>query len=230
MSTRERIVTVAADAWHAQSFDGVGVAEICRRAKVHKGSFFHFFASKEALLLAVLDCHTTGLRERLAGGPLRADLPPLERLTRFFAAMSAPPAAGARRQEAPRGCPIGNVISELATRDETVRAAAARALDVLRAALVDVLRDAVTDASLPRSFDVDLGADALLACMQGIAVMGKAYRDPARLARLGAYIPALLAAAAGTGPPTPAKPARRQTKRRPPPPAARQVRRSPTSR
>jgi TetR/AcrR family transcriptional regulator, transcriptional repressor for nem operon len=184
-------VRAAADAWHSKSFDGVGVAEICRLAKVNKGSFFHFFESKNALLIAVLDRHAEDLRAHLESGPFRPDIPPLARLERFLHEMGAMMKDERRRTGCPRGCPIGNIVSELATRDDAARDAARRALDVFRDAFAQVLREAAADGSLPAGIDVDLGADAILAYLQGLAVFGKAYRDQARLERLGALVPAL---------------------------------------
>ena len=185
----------AAEAWHSKSFDGVGVAEICRLAKVNKGSFFHFFDSKSALLIAVLDRRAEDLRVYLRTGPLRPDIPPLARLQRFLQEMGAAMKDDRRRAGCPRGCPIGNIVSELATRDDEARDAAARAFDVFRDAFAQVLRDAAADGSLPAGIDVDLGADAILAYLQGLAVFGKAYRDQARLERLGALVPALFGGA-----------------------------------
>ena len=37
------------------------MAEILARAEANSGSFYHFFAGKEALLLAVLDSYLDGL-------------------------------------------------------------------------------------------------------------------------------------------------------------------------
>lgn len=184
----------AAEAWHSKSFDGVGVAEICRLAKVNKGSFFHFFESKGALLIAVLDRHAAEFRVHLETGPFRRDIPPLGRLKRFLAELGASMREQRRRTGCLRGCPIGNIVSELGTRDPAARAAAARALDVFRDVFADVLREAAAEGSLPAGTDVDLGADALVAYLQGLAVFGKAYRDPDRLARLAELVPALCAA------------------------------------
>lgn len=183
----------AAEAWHSRSFDGVGVAEICRLAKVNKGSFFHFFPSKEALLLAVIDHHAGCIRERLMTGAFRPDVPPLARLERYFAERRT-----TMRQDrggAFRGCPIGNLISELGTRDEAARDAAARVLDMIRQCILEVLREAVADGSLPADVDVEVAAGAIVAYMQGLAVLGKAYRDPARLDGLGELVPVLFGGA-----------------------------------
>jgi TetR/AcrR family transcriptional repressor of nem operon len=157
---------------------------------VNKGSFFHFFASKEALLLAVIEHHAGCIRDRLMSGVFRPDVPPLARLERYFGERRA--ALRQDRAGAFRGCPIGNLVSELGTRDEAARDAAARVLDMIRECIVEVLREAVADGSLPADVDVELAAGAIVAYMQGLAVLGKAYRDPARLERLGEIIPLLV--------------------------------------
>jgi len=142
----------------------------------------------------VLDRYAEEIRARLQSGPFRRDVPPLDRLTRFLAELGVSLREEQRKTGCLRGCPIGNIVSELATRDAAARDAAARALDVFRDVFADVLREAVAEGSLPAGADVGVGADALVAYLQGLAVFGKAYRDPTRLARLAALVPALCAA------------------------------------
>ena len=52
---RERLIEAAGDLWHRRSYTDVGVGEICAEAGVQKGSFYHFFPSKQDLALAVID-------------------------------------------------------------------------------------------------------------------------------------------------------------------------------
>ena len=180
-ATRERILRVAADAWHARSFDGIGTAEICRRAKVHKGSFFHFFATKEQLLLAVLDRYARDMDASLRAGPFKPDVAPLARFERFFAGLGDHFRDQMAREGAFRGCPIGNVVIELSTRDAKARAAAARVFDAMRALFAETFEEAVRRGELPAATDARAAADAALAVLQGIAVLGKAYGDEALL-------------------------------------------------
>jgi TetR/AcrR family transcriptional repressor of nem operon len=53
---------------YARGGTAVGVDEIGRPAGVHKGSFYHFFPSKQALVLAVLAMYRQHIREPLGGG------------------------------------------------------------------------------------------------------------------------------------------------------------------
>jgi AcrR family transcriptional regulator len=59
--TRSRILQVATECFAQYGYDAVGVAEICRRAEVTKGGFYHHFPSKQALFLELLERWLGGL-------------------------------------------------------------------------------------------------------------------------------------------------------------------------
>jgi AcrR family transcriptional regulator len=70
--TRTRILDVAQDAFARYGYDATGVAEICRRAGVTKGGFYHHFPSKQDVFLEMLERWLEGLDRQLeamrAGG------------------------------------------------------------------------------------------------------------------------------------------------------------------
>ena len=53
-ATRTLILDVAARLFHRHGFAATGIASLLREAGVRSGSLYHFFASKEALVEAVL--------------------------------------------------------------------------------------------------------------------------------------------------------------------------------
>ena len=53
--TRERLVTITRDLVHGSTYADVSVEDVCKAAGVNKGSLYHFFPSKHALGLAVLE-------------------------------------------------------------------------------------------------------------------------------------------------------------------------------
>lgn len=53
--TRLKIMQAAEACFASQGYDAAGLAEICRQAGVSKGAFYHHFASKQDLFLALLN-------------------------------------------------------------------------------------------------------------------------------------------------------------------------------
>ena len=54
-TTRERLITTAAELFRRQGYAQTGVNQIIREANATSGSFYHFFPAKEDLLMAVVD-------------------------------------------------------------------------------------------------------------------------------------------------------------------------------
>jgi AcrR family transcriptional regulator len=86
--TAERLLEVAREAFARHGYDGVSVSEICDTAGVAKGSFYRYFASKDAIFIAAarstveavgaeLDRLSGSLSEKEALGQLQSLLTPL---------------------------------------------------------------------------------------------------------------------------------------------------------
>lgn len=65
--TRERIIGAAADVFAERGYRDSAVDDIVRRSGTSKGSFYHFFPSKEGIFLALLERLGTLLLERVGG-------------------------------------------------------------------------------------------------------------------------------------------------------------------
>ena len=78
--TEERLVDAASALWHSRSYADVGVSEICDVADVRKGSFYHFFSSKQELAVAVIDRRWNEDFERIVMPALDAGESPLGRI------------------------------------------------------------------------------------------------------------------------------------------------------
>ena len=79
VSTREQLLRAAAHLFREQGFHGTSVAEVASAAGITKSSFYHHFASKQALLAEILTdtvSRVTPAVEAIA----QADLPAVERL------------------------------------------------------------------------------------------------------------------------------------------------------
>ncbi len=64
--TRERILDAALEAFARHGYDAASVSDICRRAGVTKGGFYHHFPSKKALFLDLLERWLADIDAQLA--------------------------------------------------------------------------------------------------------------------------------------------------------------------
>ena len=60
--TKQRLLNTALKLVWEQSYGSVSVDQICEKADVRKGSFYHFFASKADLAIAAAEEHWNKLR------------------------------------------------------------------------------------------------------------------------------------------------------------------------
>ncbi|CAN5418623.1 hypothetical protein BH09VER1_BH09VER1_29360 [soil metagenome] len=118
--TADRLVQAATHLFWERSFASVSVSEICDRAMVCKGSFYYFFSSKSALLLAALETerqHDRSILDQI----FATEGSPRVRLQRLC--QKGYEIQRRKRAECGRVCGwfSGVVGSELACRDEQAR-------------------------------------------------------------------------------------------------------------
>jgi TetR/AcrR family transcriptional regulator, transcriptional repressor for nem operon len=81
---KTRLLDAAMHLIRAQGYSATTVDDICREAKLTKGAFFHYFASKEDLAL-VAAAHFSAMAGRLfANAPYRALADPLDRVLGYI--------------------------------------------------------------------------------------------------------------------------------------------------
>ncbi len=176
--TQQRILDSARELFFARSYADVGVADICEHAGVKKGSFYHFYPSKQALTLAVLDAHFVDIKEKLIDQAFAEDLPPLARMARF-----AEMAYQFQKQVSLEtghvlGCPFGNLSTELSTQDELIRERIQQSFARLQTLLSGVLKTAQAGGEVAPEVDASATAQAMLAYFEGVLLMAKNQNNP----------------------------------------------------
>lgn len=101
-----------------KGFATAGLDEILGRVGVPKGSFYHYFASKEAFGLALIERYAHFFARKLDRHLLCAELTPLARVQAFVDDAQA----GMARYDYRRGCLIGNLGQEMGALPESFRA------------------------------------------------------------------------------------------------------------
>ncbi|KHK00814.1 TetR/AcrR family transcriptional regulator [Desulfovibrio sp. TomC] len=113
-TTRERILRTGAAIIHRQGYAATGLKEILDAAGTPKGSFYHYFPSKEAFVLAVIEYDEAWIGEVVRSVLARDDLSAVGRLQFFVERFESIQAEGGYRL----GCPIGNLVQELGGQTE----------------------------------------------------------------------------------------------------------------
>jgi TetR/AcrR family transcriptional regulator, transcriptional repressor for nem operon len=191
--TRERLVTITRDLVHGSTYADVSVEDVCKAAGVNKGSLYHFFGSKHALGLAVLELNWT-MMSGLLDEAFEAEAPPLERLDRFLVAYSSMMRTMQDRLGAVPGCPLGNLAAELSAHDPQMRTRVAEVLAAWTDRVASVVRDAQARGDVDPTLDPTTAARSLVACIQGFSVLAKAEGDTAPLEALRPLVRQLLPA------------------------------------
>ena len=191
---RERLIDEASRLFHARSYESVGVQELCDAAEVNKGSFYHFFASKEDLVAAVIDAQWEATREGVFDPSLAADVPPLARIERLFKALTRGQRGAKRDTGRTPGCPLANLAGELSNHEPKLRRKLARVYGEMQTRLADTLRAAVSAREIPVGTDIDSKAEALLSLSEGAMLLSCVRDDPGVAARLAAAALAIVLA------------------------------------
>ncbi len=169
---------------YSRSYSDVGVQEICKDAKVQKGSFYHFFPSKSALTVEVLEQLKMQMIENILLPAFAKDLTPAKRFERFIEYAYQYQVQLKEEYGYVLGCPMGNIALEMSTRDETIRKKVELLFESIFEVFVDVLEDARAAGELENNSDINELAQAALAYGEGVLMLAKTRNDPELIKRL----------------------------------------------
>lgn len=149
--TREVLLRAGIELLTTQGYAATGIEAVLSRVKMPKGSFYHYFGSKSAFGLAVLDAYDAYFLRKL-DRHLQADgVPALQRLQRFIEDAQD----GMERFDFQRGCLVGNLGQEVATLPADFRARLDAVLLGWQQRVADCLRLAQAEGVLAGHADAD---------------------------------------------------------------------------
>lgn len=188
--TRTRILSTAREMFHGRSYADVGIQEICEGAKVQKGSFYHFFSSKQDLAMAVIDNMADDWAHGFVAEAFDLNLPPLVRLDYMIDAAYYWQKASKDIDGRMPGCLFGNLALEMSTRDDVMRAKLIAIFEKAKDKFRDTLDEAVRIKAM-YPMDTEATATAMLAFLEGIILLAKTRNDPEVILTLGPAIKTL---------------------------------------
>lgn len=171
LATRARIVEAASELMLEGGVARTTIEDIQEAAGVSASQLYHYFADKNALVLAVID-HQSEL-------VLGIHHQGLDRLDSFAALQAWRDLVidVVRGTHCTGGCPLGSLASDLAETDPIARARLARAFEVWEAMLRDGLAAMRERGELRADTPTDDLALAMLAGLQGGLLLSQVRRD-----------------------------------------------------
>lgn len=163
---RQEILTAAGRCFARDGFRGASTSDICAEAKISPGHLYHYFPSKEAIIVGLTDAglaHATEGIKRIMDGPdvLAAFLAEFEHLQ-------------AVRDRSPQGLLL-DMLAEAGRSPEISKILRKHSL-VIRAMFADFLRKGQHQGQIDRDLDPEAAAATLLSVIDGAKAL--AARDP----------------------------------------------------
>ncbi|MGW8066403.1 TetR/AcrR family transcriptional regulator [Streptomyces ziwulingensis] len=175
--TRANILGVARRIMAHKSYSAVGINEVLAEAGVPKGSFYHYFASKdafgEALLKDYFDEYLSDM-DRIVGQP---DRPAVERLMAYWQQWRETQSL----DDCQGKCLAVKLGAEVADLSESMRLALKEGTSAIVERIERILASGVEDGSITVDGDPGETAQALYDMWLGASVMAKIHRSLAPL-------------------------------------------------
>ena len=169
--TRDRLIQAARDLFWRKGYHVASVAEILEKAGANSGSLYHFFQTKQDLLIGVLEWYMENLEPAVIAPARQRSQDPLEVV--FFVL------DGYRQlllaTDLTYGCPIGNLALEFKEPDPPVRELLARNFAQWCDAIESCLRQAAD--RLPSDLDLGDLAQFVLTAMEGGVMQARTHRS-----------------------------------------------------
>lgn len=172
---RTKLLDAAIHTVRAQGYAATSVDELCRKAGVTKGAFFHHFPSKDALAVAAANHWSTTTGALFAKAPYHDHEDPLDRVLAYIAL----------RRDLLRGTPAeftcfaGTTVQEAFATSDDIRAACKASIFGHAATLADDISQAMRKYKVKGGWTAMSLALHTQAVLQGAFILAKAKGDAA---------------------------------------------------
>jgi TetR/AcrR family transcriptional repressor of nem operon len=116
--TRQKLIDTATDLIWTSSYGAVSVDDICKAADVKKGSFYHYFPSKQALAITAMEEYYEQVVKPDMEKLFSSDLSAIQRLERMADSVIEEQKDTLKKYGRVCGCPFGALASEMIGEEE----------------------------------------------------------------------------------------------------------------
>ncbi|MBR1225170.1 TetR/AcrR family transcriptional regulator [Bradyrhizobium sp. AUGA SZCCT0176] len=156
-----------------KGFSATGIEEILQSVAVPKGSFYHYFGSKEIFGAELIRSYAEYFARRLDRFLLNGKSRPLQRLRDFTAESKA----GMKRYSFTRGCLVGNLGQEMGALPENYRRQLTAVFEDWQNRTATCLREAQEQGEIASHLDCDQLASFFWIGWEGAVLRSKLERS-----------------------------------------------------
>ncbi len=171
-ATKLKLLEAAQQLMLAKGYTATSVEEICAAAGVTKGSFFHYFASKEDLGKTVLDHFMASMYGAVMNSPFFKKPDPLQRVYGFIDFM----VEVSRDPERRSGCLLGNFAQVLSDTHPDIRSLCAGHFSGWAETLKSQFDEAKAKYGT-RRIDTQVLSEHFIALFEGSLMLAKTQKD-----------------------------------------------------
>ncbi len=172
--TRAEIIRIGTDMIALQGYNATGIDAVLKQAGVPKGSFYHYFGSKEEFGLAVIDHFAERYDQRLDTFLNDEEVMPLNRIRNYLESGLARLA----QNHCTKGCLVGNLGQEMADQSERFRARLDEIFAAWKARFAACLQAAHQAGELSPALDPEVVAGVILSGWEGAILRAKVMKSP----------------------------------------------------
>lgn len=147
-NARQKLLDAAFQLIRDNSYGSVGVDQICARAEVNKGSFYHFFKSKAELVGEAYEEHWQSQQPEL-DKLFSREIAPMERITKWCDWIYRCQKREGGQNGHVCGCPFSGLGVEMSLQDETIRNSIEQCVAGTIKRLESTITEAMREGSLP---------------------------------------------------------------------------------
>ena len=153
--TRAELIRAGLEQLTESGFAASGIEQILKRVGVPKGSFYHYFSSKEAFGLAVLENYAAYFLKKLNKHLSQSDEAPLSRLSNFVEDAKF----GMQKHDFKRGCLVGNLGQEVDLLPISFRKELVAIFETWQCEVAACLEEAKKQGQIAQNVDCELLAE-----------------------------------------------------------------------
>jgi TetR/AcrR family transcriptional regulator, transcriptional repressor for nem operon len=172
-SPRERVIQAALYLFYTEGFHAVGTNLICSEAKVNKSTLYHLFPSKVDMVLAALEVYASDITRKFKQ-IAKSKVPAEQKLDLIFETPFRANQDLKQQLGDVKGCFVGNIVLELAGKEERVRTYLAHVFQTWAEAIEPIVKELAID----RQVETQKVARSMIAYLQGAILLSKAHNDP----------------------------------------------------